>query len=142
MFKLRPAALADAQALANLSIQLGYSASSSEIEKRLTAVLGDFRHLVFVAEIAGRIVGWAHAYLCCLVESDSFAELGGLVVDEAHRSHGVGGKLVENVEAWARQNGCSYVSVRSNVLRERAHGFYAGRGYDKIKTQHVFRKIL
>jgi GNAT superfamily N-acetyltransferase len=85
-------------------------------------------------------VGWAHAYVCCLVESGPYVELGGLVVDESYRGKGVGGKLLEKVEDWARQNRCRSVSVRSNVIRHQAHKFYADQGYEQIKTQHAFRK--
>ena len=105
-------------------------------------MLEDPKHLILAAVSEGCVVGWAHAYVCCLVESDPFVELGGLVVDESHRGKGVGGKLLAKVEEWARQKGCRTVSVRSNVIRHEAHKFYAARGYDQIKTQHAFRKRL
>ena len=139
---LRPAMLADAQAFARLATQLGYPSSPSQVEERMASVLDDPKHLILAAALGGRVVGWAHAYVCCLVESDTFAELGGLVVDESHRCKGVGGKLLEMVEDWARQKGCGAVSVRSNVIRHQAHKFYAARGYNQIKTQHIFRKAL
>ena len=87
-------------------------------------------------------MGWAHAYLCCLVETDMYVELGGLVVDESHRGRGVGAKLLAEVEKWARQNGARAVSLRSNTIRSKAHKFYAARGYAQIKTQHAFRKSI
>jgi GNAT superfamily N-acetyltransferase len=139
---LRPARLTDAPALANLATQLGYPSSPGQVEERMTTVLDDPKHLILAAVSGGAVVGWAHAYVCCLVESDTFAELGGLVVGESHRGKGVGAKLLEKVEEWARQKGCSAVSARSNVIRHEAHKFYAGRGYDQIKTQHAFRKGL
>jgi GNAT superfamily N-acetyltransferase len=132
----------DAAAFATLATQLGYPAAPRQVEERLAAVVDDLKHLILAAVSGGRVVGWAHAYVCCLVESDTFAELGGLVVDESHRGKGVGGKLLEKVEDWARQKGCGAVSVRSNVIRQQAHRFYAARGYDQIKTQHSFRKRL
>ncbi len=139
---IRPATFSDAQAFAELATQLGYSSTPIEVEKRLTGVMNDPRHLVLAAESAGRVFGWAHAYVCCLVESDMFAELGGLVVDESVRSRGVGGKLLARVEAWAREQGCGIVSVRSNIIRHQAHRFYEAHGYQRIKTQHSFRKPL
>jgi hypothetical protein len=99
----------------------------------MTTVLEDPKHLILAAVSGGAVVGWAHAYVCCLVESDTFAELGGLVVDESHRGKGVGAMLLEKVEDWARQKGCAAVSARSNVIRHEAHKFYAGRGYDQSK---------
>jgi hypothetical protein len=32
--------------------------------------------------------------------------------------------------------------VRSNIIRERAHGFYQELGYENIKTSLKFRKML
>ena len=139
---LRKAQLADAPALARLATQLGYPSSPRQVDERLANVLEDPRHLIVAAVVEGRVVGWAHAYVCCLVETDIFAELGGLVVDESCRGKGVGGKLLANVEKWARTQGCSAVSLRSNVIRTEAHKFYVARGYAQIKTQHSFRKRL
>lgn len=139
---IRRADLADASAFARLATQLGYASTENEVEKRLTVVLDDSKHLVLAAVSAGRVVGWAHAYVCCLVESDTFAELGGLVVDESFRGRGVGGRLLGGVESWARQKGCGVVSVRSNIIRQQAHKFYEAHGYQRIKTQHSFRKPL
>jgi GNAT superfamily N-acetyltransferase len=105
-------------------------------------VLHDPKHLILAAVSGGRVVGWAHAYVCYLLESDMYVELGGLVVDESHRGQGVGTNLLEKVEGWARQMGARAVSLRSNIIRHEAHKFYASRGYAQIKTQHAFRKRL
>ena len=77
-----------------------------------------------------------------LLESDPCAEICGLVVEEAHRGHGVGTELLEAVEDWARSQGRDGIRVRSNVLREDAHRFYEGRGYRCSKRQVVFAKAL
>lgn len=139
---LRPARLTDAAAFANLATQLGYPSSPRQVEERLATVVEDPKHLILAAVSGDRVVGWAHGYVCCLVESDTFAEVGGLVVDESFRGKGVGGKLLEKVENWARQKGCAAVSLRSNIIRHQAHKFYAARGYNQTKTQHSFRKVL
>jgi hypothetical protein len=34
------------------------------------------------------------------------------------------------------------MSVRSNVIRDRAHKFYERQGYEHYKTQKAFRKPL
>ena len=108
----------------------------------MTTVLDDPKHLVLAAVSGSSVVGWVHAYVCNLLESDTYAEVGGFVVDESFRGQGVGGKLMKAVEDWARQEGCHAVSVRSSVIRHEAHKFYAARGFELIKTQHVFRKRL
>ena len=139
---LRPGKLSDAPAIAKLATQLGYPSTSEEVERRLTPVLDDSGHLVAVAETTGGIAGWIHAYVCYVLESDAYVELGGFVVDESRRGQGVGGMLLGEVEEWARRKGCGSVRVRSNIVRLGAHKFYAAQGFEQIKTQHAFRKRL
>lgn len=139
---VRPARLTDAPAFASLATQLGYPSSTLQVEERMATVLEDPKHLILTAVFGNHVVGWAHAYICCLVESDAYVELGGLVVDESHRGKGAGGKLLERVEDWARQKGYRAVSVRSNVIRHEAHKFYTARGYNQTKTQYAFLKPL
>jgi len=46
------------------------------------------------------------------------------------------------VEAWARCRGLAQMSVRSNATRAESHPFYEGIGYQRTKTQQVYRKRL
>ena len=141
-FEIRPARPADAAALAHLATQLGYPSSQEQVHQRLASLARDPEHVVQVAVRDGQVVGWVHAFVCRLLESDPYAEIGGVVVDESCRGQGAGRLLLHHVERWARQKGCRAVSLRCNVLREQAHGFYEGLGYRRIKTQHTFRKEL
>jgi len=45
-------------------------------------------------------------------------------------------------EDWAGRLGLDVMAVRSNVVRERARGFYEHLGYQVTKTQNAFRKSL
>ncbi|MGB9593658.1 MAG: GNAT family N-acetyltransferase, partial [Anaerolineae bacterium] len=99
-------------------------------------------HAVFVAEAEGVVVGWVHVYAVATLESPAHAEIGGLVVDEAHRGRGIGRALMERAEAWARGMGLHTVRLRSNVIRAEAHAFYERIGYAPVKTQKVFAKRL
>ncbi|MGA3178583.1 MAG: GNAT family N-acetyltransferase [Candidatus Acidiferrum sp.] len=97
----------------------------------------------FVAETKENgVVGWAHVSVTPLLEVERRAELNGLVVDEKVRSQGAGWGLLQAAEEWARKRRCKGMSVRSNVLRDRAHGFYERHGYEHYKTQKAFRKKL
>jgi GNAT superfamily N-acetyltransferase len=70
------------------------------------------------------------------------AEVNGLVVADDERSRGTGALLLSAAEQWARSRGCKNMSVRSNVIRGRAHQFYQRHGYEHYKTQKAFRKPL
>jgi GNAT superfamily N-acetyltransferase len=140
---IRRARTADAPCLAELSGQLGYSATAGEIRKRMRKLRPSSQAALLVAEsrVAG-VVGWAHVSVTHLVEVGTRAELNGLIVAEGQRSLGAGSRLLEAAEDWARKHGCPSMSVRSNVLRERAHKFYKRQGYEHYKTQKAFRKSL
>jgi GNAT superfamily N-acetyltransferase len=88
------------------------------------------------------VVGWLHVSRESLLECDVRAEVNGLVVAEGQRSLGAGARLLAAAEDWARKHGCKSMSVRSNVIRDRAHQFYERNGYEHYKTQKSFRKPL
>jgi GNAT superfamily N-acetyltransferase len=141
--KIRPARKRDAERIALLAGQLGYPSSTVQVLQRLDRIKGNNQHAVFVAESKdGRVVGWLHVFVGHLVESDPYAEIGGLVVDELHRSAGIGRLLLQRAEAWAHAKGCQTVRLRSNIIRKEAHEFYLKRGYNLTKTQHAFAKTL
>ena len=140
--KIRRARLSDAARLAELSGQLGYPASRAEIAQRMKRVRPAARHAIFVAESEKLVTGWLHVSVTPLLEVALRAEVSGLVVDENMRSQGAGAKLLAAAERWAAARGCKSMSVRSNVVRERAHEFYLQNGYEHYKTQKAFRKVL
>ena len=139
---IRRATIHDCTAIADLSVQLGYPSTSAQIAERLTMIEKDSRHEVFVAENNNTVVGWVHIVVELHLESGSFAEIVGLVVDEHHRNASVGRQLVESAEQWAQGRGCNEMRVRTNVVRERAHKFYEQRSYQLKKQQKVFGKTL
>lgn len=128
--------------LAALAEQLGYPTTPGEMIARLQTLAEDDRHAVFVAEEDGAVVGWIHVYLCPLLIAGPGAEIGGLVVDEGYRSRGIGAGLVQAAEEWARARGCLGLTVRANVVRQRAHAFYLRLGFHEVKVQRVFYKSL
>jgi GNAT superfamily N-acetyltransferase len=140
---IRRARAGDALRLAELSGQLGYSTTAGEMTMRLRKLKPASQNALFVAESpGGGVVGWAHVSVTHLVEVGTRAELNGLIVAEGQRSLGAGARLLEAAEDWARKHGCPSMSVRSNVIRERAHKFYERQGYEHYKTQKAFRKPL
>jgi GNAT superfamily N-acetyltransferase len=132
----------DAERAAELSTQLGYPTTAKEMLRRLAQVLQLEDHAVYVAESDGRVVGWGHVCVRPLVQVDRAAEIEGLVVDEVCRGQGIGRLLIRQIERWVREKGCNTIYVRSNIIRERAHGFYQGLGHENIKTSLTFRKTL
>jgi GNAT superfamily N-acetyltransferase len=140
--RIRSATDADAGRIAELNRQLGYPTSEEELRQRLDPILKSPEEAVFVAVDGSHPIGWIHVAIERGLEASHVAGLRGLVVDEAHRSGGVGRALLRAAESWARAHGCTVVTVRSRVARERAHRFYQREGYARVKTSHVFSKPL
>lgn len=140
---IRFAAPGDAAHISPLCRQLGYPASEDVVRRRLARIVHEEEHAFYVAEEAGgAVVGWVHVYVSPLIVADRHAGLGGLVVDEGYRKRGIGRRLMQQAESWARERGCWALQLSSNVVRGQAHIFYEKLGYEKVKRQLVFRKIL
>ena len=139
---IREATPADAEAMAALSGELGYVASSDAMATRLARVLGRADQRVRVALVDGRIAGWAQAHATDVIESGFRVEIVGLVVSEHFRRRGVGRALVQEIERWAAEIHADALVVRSNVARQESHRFYPALGYEMTKTQAVYRKRL
>jgi GNAT superfamily N-acetyltransferase len=135
---LRPATLSDAAAIAALNGELGYPTAAEEMAPRLASLLDVSGQAVLVAADDGGVIAWIHVSVVETIESGAFAEIRGLVVTAAHRSRGVGARLVAAAEGWARERGLTRIRVRSNMTRERTHAFYERLGYRTTKTQKVF----
>jgi GNAT superfamily N-acetyltransferase len=134
---IRDARAEDAGAIAGLLTQLGYPSDPDAVEARLDRlrVVGD---RVVVAQLEAKVVGLAHLQVSPAIERDRPAgKLGALVVDEAHRGHGVGRALVEAVEAEARLRGCELLFLTTSERREDAHAFY-----EDIGLEHTGRRYL
>jgi GNAT superfamily N-acetyltransferase len=141
--RIRPMTPADAPLVADLTTQLGYPTTTEETAERLSSIAArPDEHAALVADDDGRALGWVHVELSTSLESGLKANIGGLVVDDEHRSFGLGAELLAAAEAWAREHGARRMVVRSRVTRERAHRFYEREGYTLVKTSHIFEKRL
>jgi ribosomal protein S18 acetylase RimI-like enzyme len=141
--RVRYATVHDSKVLAELSEELGYPITPDRMHERLAAVLDGGRGAVLVAEGEGRkVIGWISVMTLETLTTQRRAHVTGLIVSRASRSRGTGRQLLAAAEEWARRTGCQEVVVRSRVSRERAHGFYLDRGYELVKTQHLFRRSL
>ena len=141
-FSVRPMRPEDAASVAVLTTQLGYASTEAEIGRRFDLLRDRLDTRLLVAEQDGSVVGWIHVQAASLLECDARAEIWGLVVDESARGVGVGRRLVEAAEEWARERGLKSMALRSNQRRTAAQGFYQHLGYTITKTQNAFRKIL
>ena len=136
---IRSATEGDVELITALSGELGYPASAEDVARRWLAISAAAGHAVYVAETAdGSVVGWIHVFGALRLESEPFAELGGLVVAEVHRGRGIGRLLCERAARWARDGGFRALRVRTRAERAATHRFYRHIGFRRVKTQEIF----
>ena len=140
--QVRRATVEDVEPITRLCHQLGYSLSAEAVKAYLETLPTQTERLVYVAYQSDSVVGWINVYIPRVLLEDKQAEIGGLVVDEDWRSQGIGQLLVQQGQAWTKQQGCSVMQVRSRLTRQQAHKFYQSVGFSAYKTQHVFRQKL
>jgi GNAT superfamily N-acetyltransferase len=128
----------DAAAIARLSDQMGYTISVRETLRNLEIISQHENEIIFVALNDKKLLGWIHVFHTTRLESGSFCEIGGLVVDDQFRHQGIGTLLIDKIKPWCINRGSSNLRVRSNVKRKDAHEFYLRMGFDESKQQKVF----
>ncbi|MEJ2205516.1 MAG: GNAT family N-acetyltransferase [Gemmatimonadota bacterium] len=115
-------------------------------------------------EIAAYFRGEPPRWVCLVAEDDSgglagFLEVGlrdyaegcrtspvgyleGIYVRPTSRSSGVGRKLVEAAEAWARRQGCTEMASDRELDNARSGRFHRALGYEEVERIVCFRKDL
>jgi GNAT superfamily N-acetyltransferase len=139
---IREALPADIDTLASLCGALGYPAEIGAVTARVAAIGASTSDLLLVAEHDQAVVGWVQVHLSWVLEVGFRAEIAGLVVSPGSRRLGAGRLLMAAAERWAQDKGASCVTVRSNNQRVESHQFYPAIGYERKKTQEVYRKAL
>ena len=142
--KIRRAKSSDAARIAELSGQLGYPAKPAEIAQRLRKIKPASHHAVLVAESPER-----ESYRLAARQRLSSARDATACRSEWHwwwrTTNEAAGRAPCSCalrNSGRAKRGCKSMSVRSNVIRERAHQFYLRHGYEHYKTQKAFRKPI
>ncbi len=126
---LRFATANDSDAIAALLTELGHPARGADIPARLSALSRDGVVAIVAVDDDDHPLG-----LICLARITSVHSTGpiayitSLVTASAARRRGIGKLLVARAFEWARENGCSRLSVTSAERRADAHAFYPACG--------------
>ncbi len=135
---IRNATHADSAALSVLLEELGYAREDAFVReklKRLSLGQGD---RIFVAEIRGRVVGFASCHVMPLIhEQDDLCRITSIIVEHAHRRQKIGFQLMNAIEKYAKVAGCSRVEVTSGEFRHDAHIFYERIGYRAVSRRFL-----
>ncbi len=133
---IRPATVEDWPQVAGLLVELGRDVSPSAITNpsyviRFGGHLAKRESRTLVAEeTGGRLLGFLDMeFRQRLGHPRPQAWVNDLVVTGSARGGGIGGALLAQAEAMARDRGCFRMSLETAAWREDTHRFYAGRGW-------------
>ncbi len=121
--------------------------SESQLRQELSDSLASDREKTFLFKNEdGRYVGFVTASLRTdYVEGASTSPVGyleGIYVDETHRNRGIGRKLVEAAENWARERGCTEMGSDTWVTNTGSIQFHDRLGYQQEEILVHFLKAL
>lgn len=130
---LRQAELSDAEEIAQLVETLGYSANTEQMTGRLSQILLHPDYRTVVATLDGRVVGLIGLQLAFSYEkSGKYVRILVLVADPTNGQKGIGTALVAEAEKFAKDTGAHMLVANSGLLRDAAHNFYTGRGFERL----------
>jgi GNAT superfamily N-acetyltransferase len=134
---VRAARPSDADDLYALLVQFAqsYTPERAAFDRHLPLLLADDGVEPRVAELGGRVIGYALAFrLLTLYANGAILEIQELMVDPAHRGRGIGQRLVEALAEGARTAGC----VELTVPTRRAAEYYRKLGF--VETALYFKR--
>lgn len=121
--------------------ELNCNHSMEDYNIHYNRIKNDERYKTFVALDNDEVVGFiSSVYSYEIGREVGFMHIVGLAVKNDRQNQGIGTKLLEYMENYARSRGISSIVLNSGVQRVDAHAFYEHKGYDK--KSWCFNKAL
>lgn len=138
--KIRDFTFEDLTELANLTTELGYPTTALEMQARMQVISIQPGYKTVVAVSNTQIVGYMGMSKQYLWEQNGhFVRIQALVVKNGVRRMGIGQKLIEHAEDWAKQINALLIALNcgNRMERENAHRFYPKMGFTAKSTGYV-----
>ncbi|WAG12591.1 GNAT family N-acetyltransferase [Aeromonas dhakensis] len=151
--EIRKAREQDIDAILELNRQIGeihfaqapqvFCPPSPEERAFLLAAIAAEGRLFCVAEQEGAVAGFLTARIDInetipFLSKEPICRIGTLVVDEGHRSQGIGKALSAHCDEWGKAQGASQLRLEVMAFNERAKALYERLGF-KILSQTMAR---
>ena len=146
--KIRRAIASDIPQLVPLRYALWDFATPEEHARDLDGMLKEDRWAVLFGHDAdGTILGFVEATLRHdYVEGSTSSPVGyveGWYVIPERRKEGIGRRLIEAAEQWAREQGCSEMGSDAELDNEVSHCAHRAIGYEEvIRTVHYHKRLI
>jgi L-amino acid N-acyltransferase YncA len=95
------------------------------------------RRGTWVAEVDGTIVG----LVGLLMHGPEHAEVEPIIVTEAYRGCGIGGKLMQQVVTAVKKAGARFLSIRPGARNQPSISCFARLGFDHVWTVELVREL-
>jgi aminoglycoside 6'-N-acetyltransferase I len=147
MIKIHPLRDADQVEWLRLRRALWPAAAPADLEREMAQIRADMdQQPVFVAEKPdGSLCGMIEVSIRSNAEgcrTDNVGYVEGWFVDPEWRRRGVGRRLVEAAEAWARTQGCTEMASDTDPDYPLSPDAHQGLGYQIVQRTIHFRKDL
>lgn len=147
LINIRSAKIEDSIQLLPLMEQMGYPQTLETMKDRLNAYLNIPYHYAFVADCGSKIVGiLTMGCVEAFVYSGRGFRITTMVVDEKYRGQGIGRKLMDHAEIFAKAHGGTLIDLTSGLRRAKdgSHEFYKSLGYrnEGLMAKLYLRKEL
>ena len=122
----------DYNAVLSLWKELGNKlVTADNIALHYDRVKNDDRYKTFVALLDSKVVGLISSVQSYEVGYEvGFIHIVGLVVRNENQGKGIGTKLLQHFEVYAKDKGVHSIILNTGVQRTGAHAFYKANGYD------------
>lgn len=122
---------------------LGYEFSEEQVEQNIRRLIGSPENLLLVAvDQDDEVIGFIHANNHDPIYAPPMKDVVALAVDPEYRKRGLGRRLLQAVEDWARETGAKGVRTNAAVSHKSALSFYKENGYEYIRTVYNIRKMF
>ena len=119
--------------------QLSPALSFEEYKELLILMIPHNYHMVGAYE-NDLCIGISGYWLGAKLYSGKYLEIDNFVIDQAHRSKGIGKLLLDRMLGEARKFGCRYVMLDAYVENFKAHAFYYREGFI-ARGFHYLKKL-
>ena len=109
--------------------QLNPHADPAELRRKLSVMIPLNYHCIG-AYLDGVLIGVSGFWLGTRFWSGEYIDIDNVIVDEAHRSQGIGEQMIAWLEHYGTQRGCKMAMLDCYVTKHAAHRFYIRQGYD------------
>ncbi|MDG2384168.1 MAG: GNAT family N-acetyltransferase [Pirellulaceae bacterium] len=99
----------------------------------VNSIEGDFADVVFVPQIGDTQVGFVS-----LVTKGSVGRISLITVSQNYRKQGIGGQLLQSVDAWCWESGLNQVRVATQERNTDACRLYERHGYQVDETIGIY----